>query len=487
MFRSTWLQGVRNELKTNASKHLPRRCDKLSRSSALDALLATPQAMAVLSSYVWPLVTQAASTTTAQRSFHLKALLRSVRVELGWGKEACLRRCRTLVWEGIIVRQLHGGAGWQEERPLHDTPTATRISDFFNRATLGSASGASGSAGASSRASPSEASKEPAKSELGRATVVAVHGMRDGVTGREARVEWNVRPLFVWASRAVEETEDAYEAARLERERLSTFEEDAEDADPKTPSKKTVVDHEASIRTWTSVTILSKSEAAIAAIEQWQGEQARRDAAKAEAEQRRAARNGITLPQTGQRALTSFFSVAKTAERSAASVKAPALGEPGPSTSARAKGRDQERSSAAIRSNKQSETRNDKRKDTSPRKATSSSVARPSTPPGMASALRKGKHRAASPDWSDPDESLPSPSTLFAGKSPRKSPRKTGEQRTVRAAASRATPSTPSERALAEVESDNDEDDSVVLVRGPAPPRAKTKPRGSVIVISDSD
>lgn len=196
-FLKTWLEEVREELRTNARGFLPSKRPKLA-STIEDSFLSTPESRKVLAYYVYPLTSQSSGkggdtliqTRTSEPD--LTRLARLSQIYFNWSKEAILGKFRTILGPGVVVRRLrqevlehNNGAGegpWaalvespaskgvrrhmlgldaeslpssrasgsnssgskaaagaatqKKQRPLHESPNATRITDFFAKAAI---------------------------------------------------------------------------------------------------------------------------------------------------------------------------------------------------------------------------------------------------------------------------------------------------------------------------------------------------------------
>ncbi|EST05156.1 XPG N-terminal [Kalmanozyma brasiliensis GHG001] len=185
-FLATWLEEVREELRTNERGFLPSRRPKLA-STIEDHFLSTKESRMVLAFYVYPLTSKSDSKTVdlVQKLAgpDLGRLARLSQIYFNWSKEAILGKFRTILGPGVVVRRLrqevlehNGGAdegpwgalvespasksvrrhmlgldagttsnttaasvGPKKQRPLHESPNATRITDFFAKTALASA------------------------------------------------------------------------------------------------------------------------------------------------------------------------------------------------------------------------------------------------------------------------------------------------------------------------------------------------------------
>lgn len=190
-FVRTWLEEVREELRTNERGFLPNRRHKLA-STIQGSFLSTEESRRVLAYYVYPLTSEstgkdAAVVGSKSAEIDLTRLARLAQLYFHWSKEAILSKFRTILGPGVVARQLrqeilehNDGAGeglWaalvespatkalrrhnfglndqgssdnrqaaskaaavaasqKKQRPLHDSPNATRITDFFAKAGL---------------------------------------------------------------------------------------------------------------------------------------------------------------------------------------------------------------------------------------------------------------------------------------------------------------------------------------------------------------
>lgn len=220
---------MREELRTNSRGFLSKRWTKLAADLPSD-FLNTAQARAVLASYVWPLTSQSSGggsdSNQSSRNFkwgepNVSALTSYAQRVFCWDPEDTLKRLRSVLWPGLVVRALRRNAlekesdgAWgelvdspkskvpagggdrreyerapvengkrkerlaqgqskgkgQKQRALHDTPTATRISNFFAAATLASPPKGKG------KSTDASANHENEESE--RTLLLAVHGKR---------------------------------------------------------------------------------------------------------------------------------------------------------------------------------------------------------------------------------------------------------------------------------------------------------------------
>lgn len=178
-FLKTWRENVREELRTNKIGFLPSKRPKLA-STIPNNFLSTPESRKVLAYYLYPLTSQ--SNKQFDPSFFyfkggmaepdLKRLARLTQIYFKWSKEAILSKFRTILGPGVVVRRLRQESleitAWTEEqvmswrvrqqfifidvasvarrvsvsttqqksRALHDSPNATRITDFFAKAAI---------------------------------------------------------------------------------------------------------------------------------------------------------------------------------------------------------------------------------------------------------------------------------------------------------------------------------------------------------------
>lgn len=165
-FLGTWLEGVREELRTNARGFLPSRRPKL--ADALDGFLGTPDSRRVLAYYLYPVTTRR-EVDWSKSTPDMARLAALAQMQFKWAPDAVLAKFRTTVVPGVVVRrvrreilELNGGAvegPWAElvespatkavkrhlagkgkdkekEKPIWDSPNATRITDFFAKSTL---------------------------------------------------------------------------------------------------------------------------------------------------------------------------------------------------------------------------------------------------------------------------------------------------------------------------------------------------------------
>ncbi|SPO24380.1 uncharacterized protein UTRI_03648 [Ustilago trichophora] len=191
-FLQTWLEQIRDELRTNERGFLPNRRPKLA-SSIEQSFLSTAESRKVLAYYVYPLTSKGAAVTLGKGvEPDLTKLARLSQVYFHWSREAILGKVRTVLGPGVVVRRLrqevveyNDGAGegpWAalvespaskavrkhmmglefeastssadaaskattttrttakttKQTPLHESPNATRITDFFAKSTLNS-------------------------------------------------------------------------------------------------------------------------------------------------------------------------------------------------------------------------------------------------------------------------------------------------------------------------------------------------------------
>ncbi|CCF52440.1 hypothetical protein NDA11_006921 [Ustilago hordei] len=180
-FLSTWLEEVREELRTNNLGFLPSRRPKLA-STIKDSFLATPESRRVLAFYVYPLTSNKGSSVKMEGKGgepDLQRLASLVQLYFQWSKEAILGKFRRVLGPGVVVRRLRqqvvevvdgggsegpwgalvdspsskgvrryrlglaapndaGEEGGKEgkEKPMHESPNATRITDFFSRTAI---------------------------------------------------------------------------------------------------------------------------------------------------------------------------------------------------------------------------------------------------------------------------------------------------------------------------------------------------------------
>lgn len=165
-FLGTWLEGVREELRTNARGLLPSRRPKL--ADTLDGFLATKDSRRVLAYYIYPVTTRR-EVDWSKSDPDVARLAALAQALFKWTPDAVLAKFRTTVVPGVVVRrlrseilELNGGAvegPWAElvespatkavkrhlagkgkekgkEKPIWDSPNATRITDFFAKSTL---------------------------------------------------------------------------------------------------------------------------------------------------------------------------------------------------------------------------------------------------------------------------------------------------------------------------------------------------------------
>ncbi|TKY89286.1 hypothetical protein EX895_001817 [Sporisorium graminicola] len=201
-FLTTWLEDVRQELRTNKRGLLPSRRQKLA-SSIEESFLSTQESRKVLAYYVYPLTSQSQGSAemilirSRIAEPNLTQLARFCQIYFNWSKGAILAKFRTILGPGVVVRRLRqevlehndgavqgpwaalvespaskavrrqmlgldvegstsastrnaGGeadttpeaavvaATQKKQRPLHESPNATRITDFFAKAAIGS-------------------------------------------------------------------------------------------------------------------------------------------------------------------------------------------------------------------------------------------------------------------------------------------------------------------------------------------------------------
>ncbi|SAM82461.1 uncharacterized protein UBRO_04513 [Ustilago bromivora] len=180
-FLSTWLEEVREELRTNNLGFLPSRRPKLA-STIKDSFLATPESRRVLAFYVYPLTSNKGSSVKMEGKGgepDLQRLASLAQLYFQWSKEAILGKFRRVLGPGVVVRRLRqqvvevvDGAGSEgpwgalvdspsskgvrryrlglaapndageeggkegKEEPMHESPNATRITDFFSRTAI---------------------------------------------------------------------------------------------------------------------------------------------------------------------------------------------------------------------------------------------------------------------------------------------------------------------------------------------------------------
>ncbi|SPO23822.1 uncharacterized protein UTRI_03648_B [Ustilago trichophora] len=190
-FMQTWLEQVRDELRTNERGFLPNRRPKLA-SSIEQSFLSTADSRKVLAYYVYPLTSKGATVTLGKSAEpDLTRLARLSQIFFHWSRNAILSKVRTVLGPGVVIRRLrqeiveyNDGAGegpWAalvespaskavrrhmlgleseatfssagatskattttittiaktaKQKPLHESPNATRITDFFAKSTL---------------------------------------------------------------------------------------------------------------------------------------------------------------------------------------------------------------------------------------------------------------------------------------------------------------------------------------------------------------
>lgn len=184
-FLTTWLEDVREELRTNSRGHLPNRRPKLA-STVRDTFLATVESRRVLTCYVYPLTSAGKEAEVRGKGGEpdLEQLASLAQQYFQWSKEAILGKFRRVLGPGVVVRRLRqeivelvdgggvegpwgslvdspgskalrrfrlgldvnpreesasgvkdkGGNGGK--KPMHESPNATRITDFFSRTGL---------------------------------------------------------------------------------------------------------------------------------------------------------------------------------------------------------------------------------------------------------------------------------------------------------------------------------------------------------------
>ncbi|CBQ73255.1 conserved hypothetical protein [Sporisorium reilianum SRZ2] len=213
-FLKAWLEQVREELRTNERGFLPSRRPKLA-STIEEKFLSTQESRKVLAYYVYPLTSQSTGqdgTTLIHSKIaepDLTQLARLCQKYFNWSKAVILAKFRTILGPGVVVRRLrqevlehNDGAGegpWaalvespaskavrrhalgldaeastsrtagqetsstskaaaattqKKQRPLHDSPNSTRITDFFAKAAIGTSSPAVSTARESNRPPP---------------------------------------------------------------------------------------------------------------------------------------------------------------------------------------------------------------------------------------------------------------------------------------------------------------------------------------------
>lgn len=213
-FLRCWLEDVRNELRTNERGFLPSRRPKLA-SSIEDGFLSTQESRRVLAYYVYPLTSEISGIGGALAGNKatepdLTRLARLSQLYFHWSKDAVLSKFRTILGPGVVTRRLRqevlehnngaqegpwaalvespasktvrrhmssistkeqrpsessqmgskvstGQATQEKQRPLHDSPKATRITDFFAKAAIGLSSTTTDSAKAVASVSSEQA------------------------------------------------------------------------------------------------------------------------------------------------------------------------------------------------------------------------------------------------------------------------------------------------------------------------------------------
>ncbi|PWN47206.1 hypothetical protein IE53DRAFT_262463 [Violaceomyces palustris] len=215
-----WSARVKDELRTNRNGFLTTRRPNLANSFPSEPFV-DPAARRVIASYVWP-VTTSDTNAAAPLEFRwsnspdLGSMARQASQRFEWNPTTVLARFRNLIWPGVAVRQLmrislevegqdDGLGPWGElvespasravararaegrgrgrgggvgntharrarptrEKPLHDSPNATRITDFFSRLS-------------------SKAAEERGDDDYGRKTTVDANRDASGDASRDA-------------------------------------------------------------------------------------------------------------------------------------------------------------------------------------------------------------------------------------------------------------------------------------------------------------
>lgn len=211
-FLKTWLEEVREELRTNERGFLPSRRPKLA-SAIEDSFLSTQESRHILACYVYPLISDRGAATGFGKCAEpdLTKLARLSQIYFNWSKDAILSKFRTILGPGVVTRRLrqetleyNDGARegpWaalvespaskavrrhmlglesesaasragaaassasaskaaaiaKKQRPLHESPNATRITDFFAKAALHSSPNSSRTTTCSSEPRPDTA------------------------------------------------------------------------------------------------------------------------------------------------------------------------------------------------------------------------------------------------------------------------------------------------------------------------------------------
>ncbi len=232
-FVKGWLEEVRDELRTNERGFLPSRRPKLA-STIEESFLSTQESRKVLAYYVYPLTSQhkddGASSSIGGKTAEpdLTRMARLSQLYFNWSKEAILSKFRTILGPGVVARRLrqeilehNDGAGegpWaalvespaskavrrhmlgldgegmeassnaqrtskaaavttsqKKQRPLHESPNATRITDFFAKAGISSRSDSTTTI---SRATSTNESVTQSTGGLGSVQILAVKMQR---------------------------------------------------------------------------------------------------------------------------------------------------------------------------------------------------------------------------------------------------------------------------------------------------------------------
>ncbi|KAJ9479342.1 Holliday junction resolvase YEN1 [Pseudozyma hubeiensis] len=190
-FLKAWLEEVREELRSNQRGYLPSRRPKLA-STIEESFLSTPESRRVLAYYVYPLTSQSKDKDiidlmkSKMKVPDLTRLARLSQIYFNWSKDAILSKFRTILGPGMVARRLRqevlevtdideegpwaalvespaskavrqhalgldkgtasastttqstdsSAATQKKQRPLHESPNATRITDFFAKAAI---------------------------------------------------------------------------------------------------------------------------------------------------------------------------------------------------------------------------------------------------------------------------------------------------------------------------------------------------------------
>lgn len=104
-FMSRWRDDLREELQGNASGMMHRKFPSLAKSAEMDSLLATPDSLALLANYLWPVISQRTSIPHAGQP-SVERIAAVAGLQLHWSRELILASLHRKVYLSCIAQHL---------------------------------------------------------------------------------------------------------------------------------------------------------------------------------------------------------------------------------------------------------------------------------------------------------------------------------------------------------------------------------------------